>query len=240
MSGERHRRRLRALLKKLHLPGDALPLVERAFVHASAVGEDAAAADSNERLEFLGDSVLGLVTADYLERTLPDADEGELSRRKARLVSGELLAHSARRLGLGELLVLSAGAAAAGGAHRPSILSDALEALIGAIYRAQGLAAAAAFIEREHLAHITEEQLLQGNAKTALQEWTMAHFKSLPVYDDSVSGLPHARSFTSRVSVAGRPLGFGEGRSKRSAQQAAAAQALEVLQHEAAREQQEV
>lgn len=234
MAGERHRRRLRALMHALHLPEDALPLVARAFVHSSALSDDASPAGSNERLEFLGDSVLGLVTADYLERTLSDADEGELSRRKARLVSGELLAQSARRLGLGELLVLAPGAAASGEADRPSLLSDAFEALIAAIYRSQGLAAAAAFIEREHLAHVTEEQLLQGHAKTALQEWTMAHFKSLPVYDDSVCGPPHARSFRSRVCVAGRQVGAGEGRSKRAAQQAAAAQALDLLQREAA------
>ncbi|TAM90929.1 ribonuclease III [bacterium] len=237
MSGERHRRRLRALARRLRLSEDDLPLLERAFMHASALDEAASPTDSNERLEFLGDSVLGVVAADYLERTLPLAREGELSQRKARLVSGELLALSARRLGLGELLTMGPGAAASGGAERPSMLADAFEALVAAIYRAQGLAAAAAFVEREHLLHVSEEQLQRGNAKTALQEWTMARFKSLPVYDDSIAGLPHARSFTSRVSVGGRALGVGEGRSKRAAQQAAAAQALEILTREAAHEQ---
>ncbi|TAM59718.1 ribonuclease III [bacterium] len=238
VAGEQHRRRLRALARRLEIPAEQLPLLERAFVHASALSGNAGPGDSNERLEFLGDSVLGLVAADYLERTYPLASEGELSKRKARLVSGELLAMSARRLRLGELLVLGASAAATGGgAQRPSLLADAFEALVAALYRARGLAAAAAFIEREHLTRVSEEQLREGNAKTALQEWTTAHFKCLPVYAGSVEGPPHARTFTASVNVGERALGSGTGRSKRAAQQAAAAQALEILRHEAADEQ---
>ncbi|HVA37608.1 MAG TPA: ribonuclease III [Candidatus Dormibacteraeota bacterium] len=237
MAGERYRRRIRALMRRLRLPGEAQPLVEQAFVHSSAVPDGGARACSNERLEFLGDSVLGLAAADHLERSLPDADEGELSRRKARLVSGALLAESARRLGLGDLLVLAPGAAAAGAADRPSLLADAFEALIAAIFRAQGLAAAQAFVEREHFAHVDEGRVSGKDAKTTLQEWAAQHVKCLPVYEDSVAGLPHERAFTSRVSVAGRAMGSGTGPSKRSAQQAAAAQALDLLQREAAREQ---
>ncbi|MDE2572490.1 MAG: ribonuclease III [bacterium] len=237
MAGERHRQRLRTLMRRLHLPDAALPLVERALIHASAVPDGAQAGDSNERLEFLGDSVLGLVTADYLERTLPGADEGELSRRKGRLVSGEMLAETARRLRLGDLLVLAAGAAAAREAERPSILADALEALIAAVYRSQGFAAAAEFVEREHLAHVGEERIAHKDAKTALQEWAAQHVKSLPVYEDSDSGVvADARRFTSCVSVAGREMGTGSGRNKRSAQQAAASQALDRLRRQAAQE----
>jgi len=204
--------------------------LEPAFVHDSA-DPDA----SNERLEFLGDAVLSVATARWLYARYPADHEGELTRRRAALVSDQTLSVTARRLGFSQLLILGAGEAAAGGAERDSILAAAFEAFVGAIYLSAGIEAAAAFVEREHLGQVERVEMVEADPKTALQELTQARHGTLPAYDDASSGPAHRRTFTSRVRVGGAIVGEGIGSSKKAAQRAAAQIALDVLAAETRR-----
>jgi len=181
-----------------------------------------------ERLEFLGDRVLGLVVAELLYRRFPDAPEGELARRQTALVRGETLAEIARSLGLGRHLVLSRGEADAGGRDNPGILADALEAVMAAVYLDGGVAAAEAVIGR-----LLGERVA-GNAprdpKTALQEWLQARGGALPRYETvSSAGPDHAPAFTVRVATEDGVEATATGRSKRAAERAAAAGLLRRL-----------
>ena len=234
MAGEARRRRLRKLLRQTGLGKLKLSRVERAFVHDSAVLTERLvdANASNQRLEFLGDAVLSIATAAWLYERYPDDREGELTRRRAALVNDMVLAHTARRLCFGDLLVLGAAEAAAGGAGRDSILAGAFEAFIGAVYLAAGHKTAERFVEREHLEHVEHEKMSSADPKTALQELTQARMGTTPSYDDEASGPAHSRTFTSRVRVRGALLGEGVGRSKKAAQRAAAEIALSVLSAE--------
>jgi len=209
-------------------------MLERAFVHDSAVLVERLvdANASNQRLEFLGDAVLSVVTARWLYLRYPGDREGELTRRRAALVNDAVLAQSARRLGFGDLLVLGPAEAAAGGAERESILAGALEAFVGALYLEGGLELAERFIEREHLENVEHAEMASADPKTALQELTQARMGTMPAYDDAASGPAHSRTFTSRVHVNGKLLGEGIGSSKKAAQRAAAQIALSVLSAE--------
>jgi ribonuclease-3 len=227
MSGEARRRRLRALLKRSGAPDVDPASIEPAFIHESAARESAGT--SNERLEFFGDAILGLVAARYVFATYPLATEGELARRKNALVSGESCAQSARRLGFGELVVLGHGAQAGGGSGNTSILSDAFEAYIAALYGATDLPTVTGFIEREHLKLLDRIDLADADAKTALQELTQARFAAMPVYFERAEGPAHDRRFTSQVRVRDEVLGEGIGSSKKAAQLSAAAMALAAL-----------
>jgi ribonuclease-3 len=204
----------------------ALDAVEPAFVHDSAAREGAG--ESNERLEFMGDGILGFVVARWLYERYPSASEGELHRRRAALVNAEALATTARRLGFGELLVLGVGEQKSGGRDRTSILADAFEAFVAALYRAKGLDVVARFLEREHLTQL-EHRIALIDPKTELQELVQARTGAVPVYFETSEGRPHERIFTSRVSVGGEVLGVGSGPSKKAAQQGAALQALATL-----------
>jgi ribonuclease-3 len=227
MPGEARRRRLRALLKLSGASGVDPAAVEPAFVHESAARERAGG--SNERLEFLGDAILGLVTARYVFTSYPQASEGELARRKNALVSGDACAQSARRLEFGELVVLGHGMQTAGGSDNTSILADAFEAFIAALYFASDLPTVSAFIEREHLRAIDRSDLADADAKTALQELTQARSGIMPVYFERAEGPAHDRRFTSQVRVGDEVLGEGIGSSKKAAQVSAAAMALAAL-----------
>jgi ribonuclease-3 len=228
MAGEQRRRRLRALLDLADVPEDALERVEAAFVHESAAKEQQIV--SNERLEFLGDAVLGLSVARWLYATYPDEKEGALAKRKAAIVSDFAIAQTARRLGFGELVQLGVGERAHGGSDRTSILADAFEAFVAALFLDYGLPLAQRFVEREHIAHVDHERAAVSDAKTQLQELTQARLQCTPVYRERGEGPPHLRIFTSTVTVNGETLGTGTGPSKKAAQQNAAAQALLVLQ----------
>lgn len=228
MAGEQRRRRLRALLDLADVPAEALESVERAFVHESAAKEQQIL--SNERMEFLGDAVLGLVVSRWLYATYPDEREGVLAKRKAAIVSDSAIAQTARRVGLGDLLQLGAGERAHGGQERTSILADAFEAFVAALFLEHGFDAARRFVEREHIANVDHAAAGQADAKTQLQELTQAHMACTPAYNEHAEGPPHQRTFTSVVSVNGEALGTGTGPSKKAAQQNAAAQALLVLQ----------
>jgi len=229
--GEARRRRLRALLRRTGLGKLEPAALERAFVHDSAVLLERLIdpGASNQRLEFLGDAVLSLATARWLYDRYPAEREGELTRRRAALVNDAVLAQTARRLELSELLVLGPAEAAAGGADRESILAAALEAFIGALFLQGGLDLAARFVEREHLERVEHAEMAAADPKTALQELLQSRGRATPAYEDAASGPPHRRTFTSRVIADGKLLGEGIGSSKKAAQRAAAQIALSVL-----------
>ena len=227
MAGEKRRARLRALLKIAGAGDVDAGLVEQAFVHESAAREGAG--PSNERLEFYGDAILGYVAGRWLMAKYTDANEGELHRRKAALVSGEACAATARRLSFGELLVLGQGMTTTGGADNSTILSDAFEAFLGALERASDLELTARFIEREHLVFADQGSTGEADAKTALQEFAQAALRETPMYFERMEGPPHDRRFTSQVRVGDEILGEGIGGSKKAAQTSAAAMALQAL-----------
>jgi ribonuclease-3 len=188
--------------------------------------------DSNERLEFLGDAVLGLVVNDHLYREYPDASEGDLTKMKSLLVCRERLAEVAGLLELGEHIRMSRSEAATGGRRRASILADTTEAVIGAVYLDDGLDAARRVIERCLLEG--SEGLLarrgKDNHKSRLQEIIQARYKTPPRYRvTSAAGPDHARVFKVSVMFNGHVLGHGEGPNKKTAEQEAARQALATL-----------
>ncbi len=198
-------------------------LLRFAVTHSSVAGRGALA---NERLEFLGDRVLGVVIADLLYRRFPAEDEGHLARRFAVLVSRETLAQVAGQIGLAPYLSLARGEEDSGGRANPAILADACEAVIAALYLDGGLEAARRFIEGAWTELIEQERPPQ-DPKTALQEWAQGAGRKLPSYVVIGSeGPPHDPLFTVEVRVEGLPPTTATGRSKRAAEQAAAAEAL--------------
>jgi ribonuclease-3 len=211
-------------------------LLEEALVHSSYVNErpDLSPA-SNERLEFLGDAVLGLIVADELFGAYPGFDEGKLTELRTHLVRRDTLAEVARRLELGDALLLGKGEEAGGGRDRPTNLACAYEAVVGAVFLDRGLDSARQFIQRslqpEFL--LMKQQPLPADPKSALQEATQAQFQAAPVYRLlKAEGPDHARRFTIEVTVAGRSLGVGEGTSKQQAEKLAAQNALDVIRSE--------
>jgi len=231
---EERRGRLRALLALAGVKMEELEPFEQAFTHASAVAEGSARPPSNERLEFLGDAVLGYATARYLFLAHPQASEGELAKRKASLASDAAITATAQRLHFDELLVLGQGERKNGGALRPSNLGNAFEAFVAALTLAQGIDSALAFLEGEHLHRHRAFATTESDAKTALQEWTQAHFRAAPLYhDEGEEGLAHEPLYRVGVSLRGEMLASGSGRSKKAAQQAAAALALVELRRRA-------
>jgi ribonuclease III len=215
--------------------------VEQSFGHVfsqpalcdAAVTHRSAGADHNERLEFLGDSVLNCCVARLLYDAHGQADEGALSRLRATLVSGETLAQIAGELGLGEHLRLGLGELKSGGFRRASILADALEAILGAIFLDSGFDAAAAAVARimgSRMSDLPAADTLK-DPKTRLQEALQAHGLALPIYTlTAVAGDPHLQSFTVSCEVPVFELAaVGEGGSRRRAEQLAAAKLLELL-----------
>ncbi len=205
-------------------------LLETALTHASFVHENPASSPGgdNERLEFLGDAVVQFATGQLLYRLFPLAGAGELTRLRAAVVSEEALWQVAEGLGLGAHLRLGRGEEASGGRRRRSLLADAFEALVGAIYLSGGIRQAQRFVE-SHLgpaiSAAAERPLL--DPKTALQEAAQANGESVSYRLVSASGPDHGRTFEVEVLVGGAPRGRGLGSSKREAEQAAAGQALE-------------
>ncbi|HQT47227.1 MAG TPA: ribonuclease III [Acidocella sp.] len=202
-------------------------LLAEALTHRSAVG--ARGVGSNERLEFIGDRVLGLVVAEWLIERFPHEQEGKLGPRLAALVSRQALSGIAENLGLAALLRLARGEAKRGVAGQATVLADAMEAVIGAIYLDAGLEAARGFI-RGALTGVLEGQFTPPkDPKTALQEWALKRALPLPEYEvEALSGPSHAPNFAIRVRI-GDAVGRGEAGSKRAAEQAAARALLEVL-----------
>lgn len=228
MSGEARRRRLRALLAVADLEHANFAAFESAFVHESFAGETGRV--SNGRLEFLGDAVLGFLCSGWLYENFPREREGELSRRKAALVSEEALAVTARRLQFGALLQLGKGMQSDGGADNSAILADGFEAFLATIFIEHGLDAARKFAVEQHFAQIDQNDARLTDVKTALQEYVQKTYACMPQYREQSTGTLQAPSFSSSVSVGGTVLGTGIGPSKKTAQQIAAAQALQTLQ----------
>lgn len=199
-------------------------LLERALTHAS-VGEGAVKVRHYERLEFLGDRVLNLMAAERLMEANPEAREGELSRLMARTVNYHACAAVAREAGLGPALRLSASATKIGARESATVLGDACEALIGAIYVDGGMAAAKAFFDRFWTAQL--DALVDapgGDPKSRLQEWSQGRGMPLPTYAvTSRTGPDHAPDFTVQVAIAGLEPASAQGRSKQEAEKAAAA-----------------
>src|SRR5437660_8155892 len=187
---------------------------------------------SNERLEFLGDAVLGLVVTDHLYRTYPEMPEGELAKVRASVVNSAALAELAGELDIGDALLLGKGEDQSGGREKPSILADAMEAVIGAVYLDRGWDGAWGLVMRLLGERIAEAAAGPGGQdfKTRLQELAARRFDELPRYHVADDGPDHAKRFFATVYVAGEPHGAGEGRSKKQAEQAAAREAWQTLQ----------
>jgi ribonuclease-3 len=198
-------------------------LLLRALTHRSYAYENGGL-PNNERLEFLGDSVLGLVVTDTLYAAHPELPEGQLAKLRAAVVNMRALADVARTLGLGDHLLLGRGEESTGGRDKASILADTLEALIGAVYLDRGLDEASALVHRLFDALITRSAGLGAGLdwKTSLQELTAVEELGVPEYHVAESGPDHQKTFRASVRVGGKTYGSGEGRSKKEAEQHAA------------------
>ncbi len=210
-------------------------LLRLALTHPSVAHEQNSPAPHNQRLEFLGDSVLGLVLSSELYEKFPNVDEGALTKSRAKLVNASSLAAHGRALGLGAHLVLSRGEENTGGRERTSALADAFESLLGAIFLDGGFEAARGFILREFAADIGELTLPAGieNPKGELQELLQARSPLAPEYQlISASGADHNRDFECAVLHEGVELARGRGKSKKAAESDAALAALKTLHAE--------
>ena len=202
--------------------------VRLALTHRSSVAKQS---EHNETLEFLGDSVLGLAISELLLRAWPDANEGQLSKRRAALVNEGSPAAKAEQLDLGPLIQLGRGEEKTGGRQKRSILADAYEAVLGAVFLDAGFEAAQAVVARDFAVDVTLPPVDDTEAKTRLQELTQRLFRAAPEYTLlRATGPDHAKDFETHVAIAGRVLGQGRGGSKKVAEQAAAREALAALE----------
>lgn len=205
-------------------------LFQTALTHRSALNENSQAKDSNERLEFLGDAVLELLTTKFLFNSFPEDNEGILTSYRSALVKTTSLAAVADQLGLGQKLKMSRGEEATGGRTNPSLLADTFEAVLGALYLDQGLEAVEAFLHQElftNLDRILKEKLYK-DPKSDLQEKVQAMGFLTPNYEViDQNGPDHDKTFTVSVTVGDKVIGKGSGKSKQQAQQAAAEAALQ-------------
>jgi ribonuclease-3 len=204
-------------------------LTHRSYAFENELGTN------NERLEFLGDAVLGIVVTDMAFREFPEMPEGELAKLRAAIVNMGALADVARDLGLGRFILLGKGEEMSGGRDKSSILADALEAMLGAVYLDRGLDAARKLIVRlfrpRMIAYVRGEG--ERDYKTILQELASADLRSLPEYRLTERGPDHEKEFTARVLLGGKEWGSGVGRSKKEAEQQAAHEAYVRLTEQA-------
>lgn len=225
---------LTTLLTTLNLTPKNLHLIENAFVHRSYLNESNDFKESNERLEYLGDAVLELITSDYLFKSYPDYQEGMLTNIRAALVRTESLAEVATSLNFPKIILMSKGEAGAGGTTNKSILADAFEAFLGAVYLDLGI---------NNVENILQSQLfpkaekvisggLYKDNKSFLQEVSQARFKATPLYNlISEAGPDHDKEFVMQVMINNQPYSTGTGKSKQSAQEDAAKNTLEQILH---------
>ena len=208
-------------------------LLQRAVTHRSYVNESGRNIRDNERLEYLGDSVLGLVVNEFLFRQFEDYREGKLAKIKSAVVSEATLAKVARNINLGEYILMGKGEDHSGGRERPSILANTLEAIIGAIYLDSGLKVSRKFVLsliREEIDSVNNLTYLR-DPKTALQEYVQKKYKERPVYQViEERGPDHRKEFTVRLMVNGREIVTGEGPSKRKAEMNAARASLKKIE----------
>ena len=208
-----------------------ISLLQNALTHSSYANEHwHNSLKSNERLEFLGDSILGMVVAEYLYKNFPDRPEGELTRMRADMVCEKTLAAVAGRIELGQHLLLGNGEEQGGGRSRNSILADAVESVIAASFLDGGMAAARQFIDKFILVEVPVKKLHNADYKTALQELVQQKKnQTLSYVLVGESGPDHDKHFEVEVSLNGRVIGTGSGSSKKRAEQMAAKKALETL-----------
>jgi ribonuclease-3 len=213
------------------VPPEGGPIYETALTHRSFAFEQAESIEHNERLEFLGDAILGAVVTELIFETYPSMPEGEMARLRASVVNTQALADLARSIGLGEEMRLGKGEELSGGRGKPSLLADVLEALIGAVFIDRGMPAARdALLElfRPRVAE-SEAQVERFDAKNALQEAVVRQRGVFPMYRTASSGPDHDKRFDAHVFIDGELYGTGTGRSKKEAEHGAARTALEQL-----------
>jgi ribonuclease III len=219
----------KALQKELGYSFKDPSLLIRALTHVSY--DRKKTGSNNEVLEFLGDAVLDLAISDLLIQRFPERTEGDLSRMRAGLVNSVALAEKANTLALGPMLLLGKGEELSGGRNKASILAGAFEALLGGVYQDGGYDSARRIVERYFAADILERTLGQQDYKTRLQEISQLLFRVPPVYRLlSQSGPDHEKCFMTEISVGGKVLATGEGKSKKQSEQEAARKALKELQ----------
>lgn len=222
-------------LEALGIPPEGGPLYELALTHRSYAFEHsvggASAAVHNERLEFLGDSILGAVVTTLLYQDYPELPEGDMARLRASVVNTDALAELARDLGIGEHLRLGRGEEATGGRMKPSLLANTFEALVGALYLDRGMAHVTSALRPMFAAKLADLVAVgeRYDAKNALQEVSVRDFGCVPSYRVTASGPDHAKRFQAEVSVGNDLAGTGRGRSKKEAEQNAARSALRRL-----------
>ncbi len=219
------------MAERLGLTFGDLSLLQHALAHRSWCGEQDGGAPSNERLEFLGDAVLGLVVAGYTYERFPEFAEGKLAKVRSAVVNARVLAEVAARLGVGEVLLLGRGEEGSGGRTKASILADAFEAVLGAVYLDAGWEAAQALVVRE-LGEAIEragEEPDDFDHKSRLQEKAVRDGDGTPRYVVVGSGPDHDRAYVAEVFLGGRLWGTGIGRSKKDAEQQAARAAWEEI-----------
>ncbi len=226
---------LQRLLTRLELPFHDYSLLDMALTHSSYINEKGKKRMDNQRLEYLGDSVLGLVVNEHLYHRYPDYNEGELARIKSLVVSEESLAEAAFSIRLGDYLRMGRGERSTGGADRPSNVADALEALFAAVYLDQGMEVVRQLILgllKETLDSIKSPGQVK-DAKSALQESIQKRYHVHPLYQVvSESGPHHKKEFVCQVVVQGRELARGRGSSRKRAEQSAALAALQKIRQE--------
>lgn len=232
LSSERRQALLR-LCEQLKVKFRRLDLLNTALTHPSYCAEfNQGNLPSNQRLEFLGDAVLALIVSEYLYQTYPEMDEGQLTRIKAISVSEPVLHSVAKKLGLGQYLLLGKGEERTGGRDRPSVLADAFEALVGAMFLDKGLKTVTEFVLRHLKSRIKmiERDRLILDFKSRLQELTQSRYHLVPTYHlIQTIGPDHAKTFVSEVRLQGITIGRGRGHSKKEAEQEAARAALRKL-----------
>lgn len=222
-------KKLEEFQEKIGYKFQAEGLLRQALTHSSYANEKHMKKHSdNERLEFLGDAVLELVSSDFLYKNYPDISEGELTKKRASIVCEPTLALCTEAIQLGDYLFLGKGEDLTGGRTRKSILSDALEAVIGAIFLDGGLANAKEFIDKYILTDIEKKQLFY-DSKTILQEEVQSKHEKLTYVMVSESGPDHNKSFTVEVQIGDKVISQGTGHTKKAAEQEAAYKALIIL-----------
>ncbi len=221
------------LQKTLHVKFKNKSLLQRAVTHRSFVNESGRTVKDNERLEYLGDSVLGLVVNEYLFKVFEEYREGKLAKIKSAVVSEATLAKIAKAMSLGEFILMGRGEEHSGGRERPSILANTLEAIIGAVYLDLGLKVSRKFVLsllREEIDTVNNLTYLR-DPKTALQEYVQKKYKERPVYQViEERGPDHMKEFTVKLLINGREIVTGEGPSKRKAEMNAARASLKKIE----------
>lgn len=227
------KKELEKLASRLSYSFNDIGILEQALVHRSFLNERPEQnIKNNERLEFLGDAVLSAAISDLLIKRFPDADEGKLSKFRARLVNETTLAKLATDIELGRFLLLGKGEEITGGREKPSILSDAYEAVIAAVYLDGGFLAAFPLVSKQFSNLIDEVSGTEifRDYKTELQEQTQELFKAAPIYElISETGPEHNKIFEVEVLIKGERFGKGRGKAKKEAEQRAAMETLEML-----------